>query len=91
MLKHMLKSTLAIILQLFNNKWFSENFPKDRSNSIIVRIYKSGKLANLSSPYRPISLTSSLCKRMEKIIVRKLNWYLERNDLISEFQSGFRS
>ena len=28
---------------------------------------------------------------MEKIVVQRLNWYLERNDLISEFQSGFRS
>ena len=81
MLKHMTKSTLAIILQLFDNKWFSRNFPKDWSHLIFVPIYKPGKLTNLSSSCKPNSLTSSLCKIIGKIIVRKLNWYLERNDL----------
>ena len=91
MLKHMPKSSLAIILQLFNKIWIYANFPKDWLHSTVVPIFKPGKPINFSSSYRPISLISSLCKIMEKIVIQRLNWYLEPNDLISEFQSGFRS
>ncbi|GIY08049.1 reverse transcriptase domain-containing protein [Caerostris darwini] len=41
--------------------------------------------------YRPISLTSIAGKAMEKIVVRRPNYYLETNGFIAKEQAGFRS
>ena len=41
--------------------------------------------------YRPISLTNTIVKVIEKLIKNRLVFYLESNNLIIENQSGFRS
>ena len=40
--------------------------------------------------YRPISLTSNVIKIFEKIIKREVTSYLENNNLLNNFQHGFR-
>ncbi|KAJ2947549.1 hypothetical protein O0L34_g17337 [Tuta absoluta] len=40
--------------------------------------------------YRPIAITSILCKVMERVLNSKLLTYLEDNDLLSDRQYGFR-
>jgi len=51
---------------------------------------KPGKDKSDSSNYRPIALTSCICKIMERMINDRLVWYLERNNFITPVQSGFR-
>ena len=41
--------------------------------------------------YRHIALTSFLCKTLERMINKGLTWFLESNNHISRFQSGFRT
>ena len=41
--------------------------------------------------YRPLALTSCLCKTLERLINKRLICFLESNNHISWFQSGFRS
>ena len=57
---------------------------------IIVPILKPDKDTTNPTNYRPIALTSCVCKVMERMINNRLVWYLERNKLITPTQSGFR-
>lgn len=58
--------------------------------TIIVPILKPNKPANLVSSYRPIALTSILAKIQERMILARLNWYLENQNLLTEEQAGSR-
>jgi Reverse transcriptase (RNA-dependent DNA polymerase) len=40
--------------------------------------------------YRPIALTSCLCKTFEQLINCRLVWFLEKNKVLTVYQSGFR-
>ena len=57
----------------------------------IIPIPKPGKDNTDPSNYRPIALTSCLCKTLERMINTCLIWFLESNGLITNFQCGFRS
>ena len=56
--------------------------------AIVVPIYKKGK-RNDPSNYRPISLTSVLCRLLEKIIHSHVLMHMMNNNLISSSQHGF--
>jgi hypothetical protein len=53
-------------------------------------LLKPNKPANQISSYRPISLTRSIAKCLEKIKNNRLTKYLHRKHKISVYQSGFR-
>ena len=65
-------------------------FPPSWTEAIVIPITKPGKDATDPSNYRPIALTSCICKTMERMINTRLTWYLESNVLITPLQSGFR-
>ena len=48
---------------------------------------KPGKDPANAGNHRPVALTSHLCKWMEKIIVRRLSYYLEQRGLLSTYQA----
>jgi len=58
--------------------------------AIVIPVIKPNKPKDAASSYRPISLTSCLCKLYEKILNNRLNWFLESKNLLPGFQSGFR-
>ena len=51
---------------------------------------KGGKDPHDSNSYRPIALTSTLCKVMERLVANRLVWYLEKNSVLTNVQTGFR-
>ena len=71
--------------------WETGKFPESWELATIIPIPKPGKDHTEPTNYRPIALTSCLCKTLERMINARLVWYLETNNLISPVQSGFRS
>ena len=78
------------ILRIFNQIWNENTYPKAWEQAITLSFPKPNKNKSLKDNYRPIALTSSLCKLFEKIVNIRLVKTLENRQVISNFQFGFR-
>ena len=67
----------------------SGTVPVEWKRADVVPIYKSGKKEEPLN-YRPVSLTSVVCKMCERVFKRQWTEFLERRELISNKQFGFR-
>src|SRR6218665_369016 len=81
--------SLLALLELFNRMWANGVLPVSWKNSIVVPILKPQTPAHEGNSYRPIALTSVLCKLMERLVTDRLTWHMEVNHLFNRFQSGF--
>ena len=83
-------SALSVLLKVYNHVWESGCFPPSWREAVVIPIPKPGKDHLDPSNFRPIALTSCLCKTMERMINARLMWSLESQGLLSEKQCGFR-
>lgn len=90
LLKHLPNSSLQILLRCFNHIWDTGNIPQSWKEATVIPIPKPDKDHTNPTNYRPIALTSCICKTMERMINERLTWILEANNIITDFQSGFR-
>ena len=90
MLKHMPPSSLEVLLGIYNDIWDGGCFPSDWRKATVIPIPKLGKDPTNPSNYRPIALTSCICKTFERMVNCRLVWYLEYNAILTPHQSGFR-
>ena len=89
-LKHLPFRSLDSLLRIFNHIWHSGILPDSWKEAIVIPIPKPGKDSTNPANYRPVALTSCICKTMERMVNDRLVWYLEKNQLIATIQSGFR-
>ena len=68
----------------------SGNFPLSWSQAIIISIPEPGKENTDPNNYRSIALTSCICKTMKRMINKRLVWFLETNNILTNTQCGFR-
>jgi len=73
---------------VFNKFWRSSFFPSKWRESIIVPFLKPGKDSSKPENYRPISLTSSLCKTLERMVNNRLTTFMEMNGVLNPVQCG---
>ncbi|GBN25040.1 putative RNA-directed DNA polymerase from transposon X-element, partial [Araneus ventricosus] len=90
LIKHLTIESQTNILRLYNRIWQEQTFPTLWHQAIIIPILKPGKDATNPLNYRPIALTCCLCKLLERLVNRRLVYYLETNNIIHPHQSGFR-
>ena len=89
-LKHLSLSVIDFLLHIFNLSWSSQSFPSIWKTFSIISIHKMGKPLDSPAFFRPISLTSSVSKLFERIILFRLLFFLESNSILSPRQAGFR-
>ena len=76
---------------LFNVSFDTSKLPLDWLSANIMPIPKTPSPSTNFTLYRPISLTSNVCRLMERIIKEAIVDHLHKNSLISPFQHGFMS
>ena len=82
---------LAPLLTVLFNKSLSEGVvPDDWKEANVTAIFKKGD-RGVASNYRPVSLTSLCCKLQEHILVSQILNHLERHDILTDCQHGFRA
>ena len=89
-IKNLPESFVNVLLMYFNSVWSVGILPRAWKHAIVLPIRKPDKPEANPLSYRPISLTSSLCKVMEKLVTNRLVHFLESRNLLSKFQTGFR-
>ena len=80
----------APITLMFRKSIGTGTLPSAWKSARITPIFKKGSKTEPSN-YRPVSLTSIVCKTLEKIVRKHIMEHLTSNNLLSDEQYGFRS
>ena len=78
--------TLTFLINAF---LAADKFPSHLKRAHVIPIYKKEDTEDPSN-YRPISITSALSKIFEKVMKEQIDDYIEKNQLLSPIQFGFR-
>lgn len=89
MLKNMSISTKKYLLSIYNNIFSSNVYPQSWKIAAVVPIPKPNKDPYSVNGYRPISLLPCISKTLEKIISRRIMWFLKAKNLITSNQVAF--
>ena len=94
-LQHLGEGALRALLHVCNLSWTTAVLPEAWTTATVIPLHKKGKDMTDPASYRPISLTSSVSKVMEKLVKRRMHQLMSQpnssvNNLHSA-QAGFRS
>lgn len=78
-----------VLFSIFECSYNSGVVPMDWKLANITPLFKKG-IKSDSGNYRPVSLTSVICKIFETIVKNHITDYLENEGLLSKHQYGFR-
>ena len=73
---------------IFNFSMKTGQIPSIWKKAIVIPIYKKGEI-NKPTNFRPISLTSPICRLLEKINHKRMMSHILNNQIISDAQHGF--
>ena len=90
LLKEVVNEISRPLYLIFSQSLEEGRIPKDWKEAHVIPIFKKGNRQNCNN-YRPVSLTSVICKIMESIIRDKMTEHLEKYNLMSKSQHGFMS
>ena len=79
-----------VITRLFRASLKQVTTPKAWKEAHVTPVFKKGE-KYMPVNYRPVSLTSILCKQMEHILSSQIMRHLNKNKLLYSKQHGFRS
>lgn len=85
------ESGIKILTKITNLSWNNHKILDEWKVAQITMIEKKAENKHNPSNYRPISLTNSIIQLIEKLIKVRLSNFLDNNNILSKFQSGFRA
>ena len=88
MLQHAGEEFMKAVIKLFQKSWTTARVPTKWKEAEVKFLRK--KSYHDPGAYRPISLTSYLCKCLERIITSRLYGFVEHFKLLDKEQEGFR-
>ena len=80
---------MPVLCQIFNLSMKVGEYPDLLKIAKVLPIFKKGD-HSLTSNYRPISVISCINKIFERLIFNRIYKYLEKFNILYEFQYGFR-
>ena len=89
-LKELTSSISSPLTKLFNLSLRLQQLPDVWMEALITPIFKNKGSAQDITNYRPISITSVICKVLEKIIFKHLYNFALDNEILYKYQSGFQ-
>ena len=87
---HLGERARIALLELYNESWQEGTLPLSWKTSRLVPLLKPGKSPLELASYRPIALASCVGKVMERMILGRLEWYMEYNNIYPDTMAGFR-
>ena len=90
MISHLPDCSKVFLLNTLNGFWKFHTYPSSWKIEIVIACLKAGKNPELPQSYRPIALTSCVCKLFERMANNRLMWILESRKLLTNRQFGFR-
>lgn len=89
LLKFIIRDISKPLEIIFNKSILEGKIPKEMKIAIVTPIYKAKRKTDPCN-YRPVSLLTTFSKILEKIIYKRLYYFLEINDILYNSQYGFK-
>ena len=89
-IKKVIQPITLPLTAIFNMSFQTGVFPSSMKLAKIIPVFKSGSKAEFNN-YRPISLLSQFSKILEKLYNKRLEQFIDKNNVLSNSQYGFRS
>ena len=77
MLRNLAPTAESLLRRIYNKCWLEVMFPERWHRALLLPFLKPNKPPQLPSSYRPIALTSFMCKVLERIVNMRLTYFLE--------------
>ena len=89
-IKYIIKAVVKPFNTICNLSFNTGSVPDGMKVSKIVPLFKSGD-KTIFTNYRPVALLPQFSKILEKLFCKRLNSFIDKHNLLSENQYGFRS
>ena len=88
-LKNTAPELAPLLSELFQLSLDTQEVPEDWKKANVVPIFKKGD-RSLPANYRPVSLTSIMCKILEHVVHSSIMNHFDNHSILSDAQHGFR-